>query len=195
MEWALRACTLSPHLVSTPCPHTLSNAEERAAEVSQARLCRPRVPALPTLPGLPGLPVARARIFPTPRRMTGGRDGVMKRGMALQLWACSPAPRLSLEPICTRRGRRVYQPDARYSYKKGLSGHPAWRTTCASGFECADPDALSFPPLAAAYADSAGTVGTDVQSSQLVPAAKTPVLLATVPPSGGSGSGASAPFP
>ena len=27
--------------------------------------------------------------------------------------------------------------------QNGLCGHPAWRTTCASGFECADPAALS----------------------------------------------------
>ncbi len=33
---------------------------------------------------------------------------------------------------------------------------------CASGFECADLDALSFPPLAAADAVAAGTGGTDV---------------------------------
>jgi|LSQX01.2.fsa_nt_gb hypothetical protein len=79
--------------------------------------------------------------------------------------------------------------------QNGPFGHPAWRTTCASGFECADPDALSSPPLAAAYADSAGTAGTDVPSSQFVSAAKTPVPLVGVPPSGGSDSGASAPFP
>ncbi len=41
--------------------------------------------------------------------------------------------------------------------RNGLLGHPAQRTTCASGFERADPDALSFPPLAAVDAVAIGT--------------------------------------
>jgi hypothetical protein len=202
--YALAPCphTLSPHFVSALCrlrfipalcPSALSSHRTRrfgatrmvrwsragSGALSRPRprpRPRPRAPVLPILPVLPGLPAASAP-YQLPRRMAGGD--------------VDAAPRWSPHAAGTPRipaGRLVLMPN-------GLLGHPAQRTTCASGFECADPDALSFPPLAAAYADSAGTVGTDVQSSQLVPAAKTPVLLARVPPSGGSGSGASAPFP
>ncbi len=47
------------------------------------------------------------------------------------------------------------QRTAPYCRLFGSSGHPAQRTTCASGFECADLAALSFPPLAAGVARGA----------------------------------------
>jgi hypothetical protein len=83
----------------------------------------------PALPVLPFLPVATARISPH-RRVSGGAD----RG------AASP-PRLHPR---TRRGRRVYPAGHPVLMPIRPLGHPAWRTTCASGFECADPDALSI---------------------------------------------------
>ena len=166
MCYALAPCphTLSPHFVSALCrlrfipalcPSALSSHRTRrfgatrmvrwsragSGALSRPRprpRPRPRAPVLPILPVLPGLPAASAP-YQLPRRMAGGD--------------VDAAPRWSPHAAGTPRipaGRLVLMPN-------GLLGHPAQRTTCASGFECADPDALSFPPLAAVGAIATGT--------------------------------------
>ena len=68
----------------------------------------------------------------------------MECGMPLQLWACSSALRLSLELHPHTAGTPRLPAGRQMRIQIGLFGHPAWRTTFASGFDCADPTALSI---------------------------------------------------
>ena len=143
--WAHTPCphTLSPHFVPTLCRVTGHGGPAQREWPGGAGLGAERFPVLVLVlvlenPALPNLPVL-------PELPPGGASVCLPAAPRTSRRSSLPADRPVPPPI-----RKL--------------GHPAWRTTCASGFDCAAPAALFFPPPAAADARGGDAASTTAMS-------------------------------